>query len=73
MTEDHEAAEVAKGLTKAQQVTLVDNRRCVRSYKPAQILVERGLWEDAGDDFAIYAKPTPLGLRVRAHLQGETA
>jgi hypothetical protein len=68
-TED--VARIAASLTKAQRATLLDGRRCVRSYTPASKLIELGLWEDAlpEDEYAITPRPTPLAYAVRAHLE----
>lgn len=71
MTHDPDIAAVAKGLSEAQRATVLDGRRCVRSYKPAQKLVELGIWDGDGDEYAIYPSWTPLGLAVRAYLENE--
>jgi hypothetical protein len=75
MTADTEAARVAAiaaKLTEAQRETMLDGRRCVRSYKPAQKLVELGIWDGDGDEYTIYPSWTDFGLRVRQHLQEQT-
>jgi len=59
---------IARGLTKAQRETLLDGRLCVASYKPAQKLVEMGIWNGEGDEYTIYPRLTPLGLAVRSYL-----
>lgn len=79
MTEDHEAAEVAKGLTKAQRDELFDMQSeplIITRTLVCWALKRKGLCTGVADsprycsgNFSI----TPLGLRVRAHLQGETA
>lgn len=60
---------IARGMTKAQRETLFDGRRCVASYKPAQKLVEMGIWNGEGDEYTIYPFLTPLGAAVRSYLK----
>lgn len=68
-----EAERIAKGLSEPQRETILDRRRCVRSYKPAQELIELGLWDGDGDELTIYPSFTALGLAVRDALRSPDA
>lgn len=74
MTDD--IAEVAKGLTKAQQqLMLGDYDPEFASIQDASVLERLGLWsydpnkQDADSEY-YDLDVTPLGLRVKAYLQG---
>ena len=69
MTGPDTAREVAARLTKAQRDLVIEGGSCVRAYRPAQKLVELGIWSDTDDEYAIWPRWTPLGLEVRALLQ----
>lgn len=81
MTPDHEAAEIAKGLTDPQRAALAlfSDQWCSESYadgRTLQALDRRkltGRYARSSDFRDVRVTVTPLGRRVRAHLQGETA
>lgn len=60
-----DAEMIARRLSPAQRETVLDNQQCVRAYKPAQKLIELGIWDGDGDEYTIYPSFTPLGLAVR--------
>lgn len=62
---DRDVQSTLRSLSKAQRETLVEGGKCVSSYKPAQKLVELGIWDGKGDEYTIYPSLTEFGKVVR--------